>query len=93
MGYSPPWCGLDNPNLGEKLEKQRKEILTRLMHSISTKVIMREGSTLREVVACHIGLHSRTVWEKGEKGELYESREIEHCERTGKILSSRDLHV
>ena len=96
MGYSPPWCGnayRNNPGLVERLKKQKKEILDRVMHGISTEVIMREGSTLHEVIVGPPNSHSRTVWEKGEKGELYECKEIKHCERTGKIVSSKDLHV
>jgi len=96
MGYNPPWCGnayFSDPGLADRLEKQRKEVLNRLMRGISTEVIMRESSTLREVIVGPPNGYPQTVWEKGKKGELYESKQIKHCQRTGKVLSSEDLHV
>jgi len=96
MGYNPPWCETahcSDPGRANRLEKQRNEVLNRLMYGISTEIIMRKSSTLREVIVGLPNGYPQTVWEKGEKGELYESKEIEHYQRTGKILSSKDLHV
>jgi len=58
-------------------QKQKEEIIGRLMHGIRTKVIMQKGSTLCEVVLgsqCQYTQSEQRVWEKGAAGELYESR-------------------
>ena len=76
MGYSPPWRGCTYyPGPRESLKKHKEEVIGRLVQGIRTEVIMQKGSTLCEVV---IGRHGYTqrVWKKGEKGELYESKEV-----------------
>ena len=96
--YDPPWCGNDDsddsdgPSLEEKLEKQRKEVLKDLMHGISTEVVKREGSTLCEVAVGVRRGYSQTVWERGANGELYESKEVKFCKRTGRVISVTRLH-
>jgi hypothetical protein len=94
MGYNPPTCGnayRSNPGLGERLKKQKDEIIARLMHGISMEVIMQEGSMLCEVVLDERHWGSQIIWEKGEKGELYESKAVERSRKTGKILSVTDF--
>jgi hypothetical protein len=90
MGYNPPWCGnayRGNPGLRERLKKQKDEIIARLMHGISMEVIMQERSTLCEVVLGQRHWGFQIIWEKGEKGELYESKAVERSRKTGKVLS------
>ena len=75
IGYNPPYCGnAYYPGLRESLQKQREKVLNRLMQGITTEVIMQKGSTLCEVVIGRRG-YTQRVWKKGEKGELYESKE------------------
>lgn len=86
MGYDPPRCGnayFGNPGLVDRLKKQKDEIIVRLMHGINVEVIMQERSTLCEVVLGPRHWGSQIIWEKGEKGELYESKAVERFRKTG----------
>jgi hypothetical protein len=83
MGYKPPRCGtayIGNPGLAERLNKQKDEVIARLKHGISMAVIMQERSTLCEVALDHRNWDSQIIWEKREKGELYEGKAIERSQ-------------
>ena len=81
MGYHPPRrCGnayISDPGLGDRLKMQKYEIIAQLMHGISMEVIMQGRSTLDKVVLGQRHWGPQIIWEKGEKGELCETKIIE----------------
>ena len=88
MGFHPPRCGnayFSHPGLREKVQKQGRETIERLMDGFNAKVIMEKGSTLSEIVIGPKYWGSQTLWEKGKNGKLYRSKTIERSRDTYKI--------
>jgi hypothetical protein len=80
MGSLPPRRGnayIGDPGLGDRLSVQGAKIIAGLIHGISMEVIMQERSTLCKVVLGQRHWDRAIIWEKGQKGELYESKAVE----------------
>jgi hypothetical protein len=75
--YGPPRCrGVYRGTVREQA-KMIAKMIAGLMHGINMEVIMQEGSTLCKVALGQRDWGEQIIWERGEKGELYESKAVE----------------
>lgn len=94
MGFYPPRCGnayFSNPGLREKVAKQSRDTVERVMRGFEAEIISGCGLPLREVMVGTKSWGSQTMWEKGDDGKLHRSKIVERSRRTTKVVKLTEV--